>query len=388
MNTNTITTHNRVSVIRGGADYFRNINTIADSAVYTLHLQTYIFDADETGQRVADALIRAARRNVVVYLMVDGYASQRLPKTFTNMLKEEGVHFAYFNPVFKGNFFYMGRRLHHKIIVADGARGMVAGINVSNRYNDIGDTRAWLDWAVNIDGEAATILQEVCIKTWNQSVFRKKYVRPIAYKAAELPENICKVAICRNDWVYRKTEITGNYKRLFGEAKLSVIIMTSYFWPPNRLRKLMAYTAAKGVNIKLILTEKADVPLSKYTERYMYNWLLRNKIEIYEYQSNVLHGKIAVCDDEWVTAGSYNMNNISAFASLELNAVISDKAVAEDVTIKLNQIMKEDCRKIDPQKYLTGTYAVMKLLYYLSYRITHLLFLLFTFNTKQKRRHS
>ena len=63
MNTNTITTHNRVSVIRGGADYFRNINTIADSAVYTLHLQTYIFDADETGQRVADALIRAARRN-------------------------------------------------------------------------------------------------------------------------------------------------------------------------------------------------------------------------------------------------------------------------------------------------------------------------------------
>ncbi|MEJ0105931.1 MAG: phospholipase D-like domain-containing protein [Bacteroidota bacterium] len=51
----------------------------------------------------------------------------------------------------------------------------------------------------------------------------------------------------------------------------------------------------------------------------MYDWLLRNNIELYEYQASILHAKVAACDDELLTIGSYNINNISAYASIELN---------------------------------------------------------------------
>jgi len=74
-----------------------------------------------------------------------------------------------------------------------------------------------------------------------------------------------------------------------------------------------------GVIIKVVQAGISDIALSKYAERYMYRWLLRNKVEIYEYQKTVLHGKIAVCDDQWMTVGSYNVNNLSAYASIELN---------------------------------------------------------------------
>ena len=75
----------------------------------------------------------------------------------------------------------------------------------------------------------------------------------------------------------------------------------------------------------------SDVMVAKNAERYMYNWLFRNDIEIYEYKPCVLHGKVAVYDRAWATIGSYNVNIISAYASLELNIDINNSKFAGNV---------------------------------------------------------
>src|SRR5258705_292684 len=90
------TTYNRVQIMRGGAEYFRLVEEIIDNAEYSLHLQTYIYDEDQTGVRISDALIRAARRNVLVYVLLDGYGSQYLSEKFISNLKNAGVHFSFF----------------------------------------------------------------------------------------------------------------------------------------------------------------------------------------------------------------------------------------------------------------------------------------------------
>jgi len=384
--TDAYTIHNKVKIVRGGADYFNAIEKIADNARYTLHLQTYIFDEDETGARVANALIRAAQRGVHVYMLLDGYASKHLSSKFIAGIKDAGVQFGFFQPIFKSDLFYLGRRLHHKVIVADSNVCMVAGINVSNRYNDIGTAKAWLDWAVYAEGEVAKQLNDVCIKIWNRPVFRKKYIDNPRYVPAPLPSEECAVRIRRNDWVYKQTEITESYRELFYHARSHITIMTGYFWPPQKLLNRMAMAAKRGVKIKLILTAKADVPLSKYTERYLYSWLFRNNIEVYEYQANILHGKIAVRDNEWLTAGSYNMNNISAFASVELNLDVKNSAIATEVTDTLDSIIEKDCLQITQAEFYTSSHVVKRLFYYLSYRLTHLIFYLFTFYFTQQKR--
>ncbi len=165
--------HNAVSVVRGGAEYFRRIEEIAANARYSLHFQTYIFDENATGEKVAAALMNAARRGVHVYLMLDAYASQRLTAGFIARIKDAGVHFRFFEPLFRSKVYYFGRRMHHKILVADAGVCLVGGMNVSDRYNDMPGVPAWLDWALMVEGEAAGMLDKVCVHMWNRAVLRR-----------------------------------------------------------------------------------------------------------------------------------------------------------------------------------------------------------------------
>ena len=130
-------------------------------------------------------------------------------------------------------------------------------------------------------------------------------------------ENRSEVRIRRNDWVRRKNEITATYVSMLRTANKQITILCSYFLPVKVIRKQMVYAVKRGVSIRVIAAGRSDVMLAKYAERWLYDWLLRNGIELYEYQRNVLHGKIAVSDDEWITIGSYNINNISTYAGIE-----------------------------------------------------------------------
>ncbi len=385
-NRNDYTNHNKVKIVRGGAGFFDAIEQIADGAQYSIHFQTYIFDENETGNRVANALIRAAMRNVRVYMLIDGYASQKLGPAFISRLREAGIHFEFFRPVVLSNFFYLGRRLHHKVIVADANVCMVAGINISDRYNDINGQTAWLDWALHVEGAVARQLNDVCIHIWNRSVLRKKITATLPLNSLPpLPAEECMVRIRRNDWVYQHTQITRSYRELFNTAHKEVMVMTSYFWPPFKLLKRMAAASRRGVKIRLILAGTADVPFAKYSERYLYPWLFRHNIEIYEYNKNVLHGKAAVRDNEWTTIGSYNVNNISAFASVELNLDVKNNEIASEMTRSFQKIISEDCSQITETSFKASTNVIKRLGYYLSYRFVHIVFYLFTFYFTQRR---
>src|SRR3984885_6614971 len=163
------TNHNKVRLIHGGADYFNTLVQLIDKATNTIHLQTYIFDGDETGQQVSAALLRAAARKVQVFILLEGYASQHLSKEMIGEWKTAGIQFRWFWPLLKSRKFYLGRRMHHKVIVVDAARGMAGGVNISDRYNDIGGQKAWLDRALLVEGESALMLHLVCRDMWTKA---------------------------------------------------------------------------------------------------------------------------------------------------------------------------------------------------------------------------
>src|SRR5207253_3066754 len=84
--------HNKLKLVKGGSDFFDVLEQMVNAAQHVIHFQIYIFDEDSTGKRVADALGRAARRGVKVFLMVDGYASKNLSKAFIASLVDAGIH--------------------------------------------------------------------------------------------------------------------------------------------------------------------------------------------------------------------------------------------------------------------------------------------------------
>src|SRR5690606_17689394 len=123
------------SLVYSGSNYFEVVDRIIDESRETLHLQTYIFECDETGKKVLAALKRAAGRGVQVFLMVDAYASFPFPSAEARSLREAGVNFRTFSPLLSRESIYIARRMHHKIVVADKRVGLIGGINIANKYN-------------------------------------------------------------------------------------------------------------------------------------------------------------------------------------------------------------------------------------------------------------
>jgi cardiolipin synthase len=146
----------------------------------------------------------------------------------------------------------------------------------------------------------------------------------------------------------------------------------------------MAKSAKKGIAIKVIMAGKSDVAIAKYAERWLYDWLLRNHIQLYEFQPNVLHGKIAVSDESLVTIGSYNINNISTYASLEMNIDIKDDGFAKKVKDEMEKIITSDCISITTELHKKRKNSLKQFSRWLSYQTIRFLFFLFTFYFKRK----
>ena len=254
-------TNNSIQLIHSGTDFFDTVCRMIDSAKKSVHLHTYIFSNDETGTRVAACLAAAAKRKVDVFLLIDGYASQDLPDEFIHRLEEAGVQFRFFEPLFQSKHLYFGRRLHHKVVVIDGACSMVGGMNIADRYNAVGGQPAWFDLALYVEGPASAELLEICQQLWSKKRRLKRSQKKTQGAAREQQEH-AGIRIRRNDWVKRKQEISSTYMELFRTAEDSITIMCSYFLPGGVFRKQLKRAVARGVKVKVILASMSDVPVS------------------------------------------------------------------------------------------------------------------------------
>ena len=382
----TYSTHNRVSLIKGGSPYFNALFEIIDNAQKSFQLQVYIYEEDHTGLEVATHLMNAADRGVKVQLLLDGYASSGLSSGFRKKIKNKGIQLRFFEPLLKSEKFYFGRRLHHKIAVADGTIALVGGINISDRYNDVPGQSAWLDWAIRVEGEAAFELYTICNQFYDKKTNDLiELDRNSIMNSLDTNTNF-PVRIRRNDWVKNLNEISASYMEMFKNAENDIIIMSSYFIPGSFFKKNIIKALNRGVNIKLILAGMSDLGIAKYAEKYLYRWAIRHGIEIYEYKHNVLHGKIAVSDKKFVTAGSYNINDISALASVELNLDIQENEFATHVYNTLREIIKDECVRISPIKVIRSYSMYDRWMQWISYESFRLVFTLFTFYFRRNKK--
>ena len=147
----------------------------------------------------------------------------------------------------------------------------------------------------------------------------------------------------------------------------------------------MEAAVKRGVQIHVIAAGKSDVLMAKQAERYLYRWLLKNRIALYEYQSNILHGKVSCADGKWATVGSFNINFISAYASIELNLEILNEKFAATIKQELLEVIEKESIPVtesDSQKKYGWAARAWQKTCYTSIR---LLFVLFTFYFKQRR---
>jgi len=379
------TIRNRASIVKGGKHFFDVFVNLIGESRKTIHIQTYAFDDDETGTLVTNALLEAANRGVAIYILADGYASQKISKDFLQKLTGGGINFRHFKSLLKSRHFYFGRRLHHKLAVFDKVRALVGSMNIADRYNDIANEKSWLDMALYVEGEAALELQVICWRKWLKS---KKKISPTQessdFVATIPPEEGVPVRVRQNDWVKRKIEISKTYYSLFGGAKKSIYIMCSYFLPGKHLLRQLRRASQRGVDVQIVLAGTSDVKMAKFAERYLYRWILRNKINLYEYQPTVLHAKMSIADTQRITLGSYNLNGLSAHASIELNLDINDPTMGKNMEDLVRKIIHDDCKKVEADNHVKKLFTPRQLLSWTSYQLLNFILTISTFYFKQE----
>jgi cardiolipin synthase len=136
-------------------------------------------------------------------------------------------------------------------------------------------------------------------------------------------------------------------RRLYQDlaAARAARIVTAYFLPTRRLRRLLARAARRGASVALILPGKSDVLLSKLASESLYRRLLRAGIGIFEYQPQMLHAKLLIVDNA-VYIGSSNLDPRSLRLNYELMVRLEGAEVVAAAGA-LFEACRSQCREVE-----------------------------------------
>jgi len=361
----------RVALLKDGSQGYSSMLDAIASARSTICLETYILRDDTNGRRFLDALEAKAREGVEVLMMYDWWGSSVSGRSLAQ-LKEAGVKVLPFRPFeitgAMGRIFVrIFRRNHRKALIVDGVVGFTGGLNISDDYASIEDGgRGWRDTHVRIVGPSAQVLERLFLNTWRVN----KGPEPKLERFRRPRIAGCdRIRIIGNDFAPDRKDIRRAYLEAIARARQTIFLTHAYFLPPVKVLKAMIRASRRGVRVAVILAATTDVKLLLFAARGLYPRLLRNQVEVYEWQGRILHAKTAVVDTQWATIGSANLDALSLRQNLEVNAVFQDRALASS----LEKMFLEDlehCERITVATVKAYGWP-QRLLTWLAYQVRH-----------------
>ena len=335
---------NRVELLINGEDFFPAAFQAIAAARREVLMETFIIFDDKVGRALRQSLIAAAQRGVRVELVADGYGTPDLGVEYLGPLLASGARLHLFDPRprllgMRTNLF---RRLHRKLLVIDNRLAFVGGINFCAEHLADFGTMAKQDYAVRVEGPIVADIRQACLELLSQY----GDFPPADGKPAPSGTGPCRACLAIRDNHYRRTDIEQHYLRAIARAEQRLLIANAYFFPGYRLLRALRDAARRGVQVRLILQGLPDMPLARLCSKLLYDTLLRDGVEIYEYCERPLHAKVAVMDGRWATVGSSNLDPLSLSLNLEGNLMIEDAAFASELDAHLLRLATQNCRRV------------------------------------------
>ncbi len=360
---------NRITLLYNGADYFPALEMAIDRAVREIYLETYIFEHDSTGQQIAAALKRAARRGVTTHLLLDGYGAKDLPRDVIDDMRSAGVQVLIYRPMLAKLRRSSYRRLHRKMAVMDNRLAFVGGINIIDDMDTPGQTPPRYDYAVAVEGPLVQPVHEAARKLWGlvawSQLKRRRRRQQRDPLVLPFPDGVSAALVIRDNIGHRR-DIEEAYLDAINQASSEVIIANAYFLPGRSFRQALIAAAKRGVKVTLLLQGRVEYLLLHYATRALYGIFLDAGIEIYEYHRSFMHAKVAVIDHHWATVGSSNIDPFSLLLSREANVIVDDDGFATELAVSLARSMAEGSRVVTYESWKKQP-QYLRLMSWLSY---------------------
>ncbi len=363
---------NAVELLCSGRELFPALIAAIDGAQREVWLETYIYADDPTGNRVADALVRAASRGVTVRVLVDGWGARHyLTKALEQRLRGGGVKLLKYRPEVALWQFrsHRLRRMHRKVCRVDRAVAFVGGINIIDDMNTPRHTPPRLDFAVRVRGPVVGQIIYATERLW-------ALVELLQFETSDVPLFPDVPAVQRagaqtaklvtRDNLRHRRDIERAYLAAIRTAKREIIIANAYFFPGVRFRHALIAAAGRGVKVTLLLQARVEYRLLHYASRALYGQLLAAGVAIAEYHRSFLHAKVAVIDERWATVGSSNIDPYSLLMAREANIFVRDARFAGELRVELMALLATGTRHVEHEQW-SGRSRVVKALTWMAY---------------------
>lgn len=322
---------NRVFLFPNGGDFFPVLLQAFRSAVGRICAEFYIIKDDETGNAFADALIEARRRGVDVLLIYDYIGCIDTPSTYFNRLEAAGVRCLPFNKPAFSKLYWLDVRDHRKLVVVDDKTAFLGSLNVGDEYAGYGDSlNRWRDVGISVQGPAVAELLKLFLHTWETEGGDLSLLDQEGPLPAE-DSGDAEVMIISGSPHHIRPRIHSAFRMAMAGASESIRIITPYFIPGPRVVRSLLRAALRGVKVQIILPSISDVPIVKKASRAYLTPLLKAGAEVYEREGTVLHAKVMLIDNCWVTLGSANLDYRSLFRNFELNVIVDGREFGAQV---------------------------------------------------------
>lgn len=368
---------NRIQLLRNGGEYFPALLNEIAAAMHTVHLETYIFEPDRTGLDVADALIQAARRGVLVSLVMDGFGCRSFPEDLQQALLQAGVRVMFFRPELSRFSLHRHRlrRMHRKVALIDARVGFVGGINIIDDFNTPNQVPPRYDYAVRVEGPLLGMLYAAVRHLWWQTCwaqFKYPWLTLPRLPLTLVGHGSMEAALVVRDNLRNRRAIEQEYLAAIAAAKQEIVIACAYFLPGYAFRQHLLDAAKRGVRVVILLQGRVEYWLLHHASRTLYRRFLEGGIEIFEYTASFMHAKVAVVDQHWATVGSSNIDPFSLLLAREANVMVRDTRFARELCADLQRSMQERSVPILLSEVRERTLAA-RLMAWLSYMLVRLL---------------
>ncbi len=329
-------------LLLGGDETFAALEAAVRAARHHVHLEYYIFEPDQAGTRLRDALVERARAGVLVRLLCDGVGSHHLNRRFLAPLLEAGARFAWFAPTtlarLRPRLFNF--RTHRKIVVVDGTVGFTGGVNITDDESVARNgLRAYRDTHVRLEGAAVRWLQLVFLEDWSYATGQAPTDPPYF---PELPDDGAHpVQILASGPDEPWQAIQKLYFSAIASARDRVLVTTPYFVPDEAMLTALLTAALRGVEVRVLVPRRSDSRTATAAGRSFFDELIAGGVRIFEYPGTMIHAKTLVVDDAFAAVGTANMDTRSFRLNYEVVAVSYDASDAE----KLAQAFAADLEK-------------------------------------------
>jgi cardiolipin synthase len=320
---------NTVTLLVGDDDAFEHMERALASARHSIWAEYYLIRNDRTGHRFIDVLAAKASAGIEVRLLYDAIGSLGLDARRLAAIRRAGGRVSPFLPVNPlRRRWAVHLRNHRKLIVVDGEHGFTGGMNIGDEYSGRArrkKTPYFRDAHLAIRGPAVGDLVAIFVEDWCFATTETLTAR-VTSPARTVGNAVVAVVPSGPDQDANASGLV--YFAAITTAAQRCWLTSPYFVPDEILLRALVTAAMRGVDVRILVPARCDVPFVRAVARSHCALLVRSGCRVFEYQASMLHAKTMVIDGEWSVIGSANADMRSFRLNFELGVLAIDRGLA------------------------------------------------------------